>query len=78
MLRHMTLVKNRRFRGKYRLHDQLLVIVNVDPRALTYHPEDGGYVSPKHRFLQDPHGVTSQKTSFLIATTVKTSHVTYH
>jgi hypothetical protein len=31
---------------------------------------------PKRRFLQEPHGVTSQKTAFLIVTTVKTSNVT--
>jgi hypothetical protein len=31
------------------------------------------YVPPIHRFLQQPHGVTSQKTAFFIATAVKTS-----
>jgi hypothetical protein len=30
----------------------------------------------KSRFLQEPHGVTSQKTSFFIVTTVKTSNLT--
>jgi hypothetical protein len=29
-----------------------------------------------HRFLQDPHGVTSQKTPFFIVTAVKTSNLT--
>jgi hypothetical protein len=33
-------------------------------------------VPPKHRFLQEPHGVTSQKTPFFIVTTVKTSNLT--
>jgi hypothetical protein len=33
-------------------------------------------VSPKRRFLQEPHGVTSQRTAFLIATAVKTSNLT--
>jgi hypothetical protein len=28
-------------------------------------------VPPKRRFLQDPQGITSQKTSFFIATAVK-------
>jgi hypothetical protein len=32
--------------------------------------------SPKRRFLQEPHGVTSQKTPFFIVTTVKTSNLT--
>jgi hypothetical protein len=31
------------------------------------------YVYPKRRFLQEQHGVTSQKTTFLIVTAVKTS-----
>jgi hypothetical protein len=34
------------------------------------------YVPPKRRFLQEPHGVTSQKTPFFIITAVKTSHLT--
>jgi hypothetical protein len=29
-------------------------------------------VPPKRRFLQDPHGVTSQKTAFFIVTAVRT------
>jgi hypothetical protein len=33
-------------------------------------------VPPKRRFLQQPHGVTSQKTSFFIVTAVKTSNRT--
>jgi hypothetical protein len=32
--------------------------------------------SPKHWFLQEPHGVTSQKTPFFIVTAVKTSTLT--
>jgi hypothetical protein len=31
----------------------------------------------KRRFLQEPHGVTSQKTPFFIVTAVKTSNLTY-
>jgi hypothetical protein len=34
--------------------------------------------SPKHRFLQKAHGVTSQKTAFFIATAMKTSNLIYH
>jgi hypothetical protein len=30
----------------------------------------------KRRFLQEPHGVTSQKTPFFIVTAVKTSNLT--
>jgi hypothetical protein len=31
---------------------------------------------PKRRFLQEPHGLTSQKTAFFIATVVKASNLT--
>jgi hypothetical protein len=33
-------------------------------------------VPPKRRFLQEPHGVTTQKTPFFIVTAVKTSNLT--
>jgi hypothetical protein len=33
-------------------------------------------VPPKLRFLQEPHGVTFQKTTFFIVTAVKTSNPT--
>jgi hypothetical protein len=33
-------------------------------------------VPPKRLLLQEPHGVTSQKTAFFIVTTVKTSNLT--
>jgi hypothetical protein len=32
--------------------------------------------SNRRRFLQQPHGVTSQKTTFFIVTAVKTSNLT--
>jgi hypothetical protein len=32
----------------------------------------------KFQFLQEPYGVTSQKTSFFIVTAVKTSNLTRH
>jgi hypothetical protein len=34
------------------------------------------YVPPKRRFLQEPNGVTSQKTIFFIVTAVETSNLT--
>jgi hypothetical protein len=34
-------------------------------------------VPPKRRFLQEPHGVTTQKTPFFIVTAVKTSNLIY-
>jgi hypothetical protein len=34
-----------------------------------------GYVTAKRRFLQEPHGVTSQKTPFFIVTAVETSNL---
>jgi hypothetical protein len=34
------------------------------------------YVPPKRRFLQEPHGVTSQRTAFFIVTAVNTSNLT--
>jgi hypothetical protein len=34
--------------------------------------------TPKHGFLQEPHGVTSKKTAFFIITAVKTSNLTYN
>jgi hypothetical protein len=37
------------------------------------HPDEEELGSSKSRFLQEPHGVTSQKTSFFIVTAVKTS-----
>jgi hypothetical protein len=36
-----------------------------------------GYVPPKRLYLQEPHGTTSQKTSFFIVTAVKTSILTW-
>jgi hypothetical protein len=34
-------------------------------------------IPPKNRSLQEPHGVTSQKTEFFIVTAVKTSNLMY-
>jgi hypothetical protein len=36
----------------------------------------GTTLAPKRRFLQEPHCVTSQKTTFFIVTAVKTSNLT--
>jgi hypothetical protein len=38
----------------------------------------GRYDPPKHRFSQEPHGITSQETAFFIVTVVKTSNHTHH
>jgi hypothetical protein len=37
----------------------------------------GELSSPKRRFLQEPHGATSQKTPFFIVTAVNTSNLAY-
>jgi hypothetical protein len=37
--------------------------------------EDRRQVPPKRRFLQEPHGITTQKTPFFIVTAVKTSNL---
>jgi hypothetical protein len=34
-------------------------------------------IPPKRWFLQEPHGVPSQKTGFVIVTAMKTSSLTY-
>jgi hypothetical protein len=33
-------------------------------------------IGPKRRFLQEPHGVISQKTQFFIVTVLKTANLT--
>jgi hypothetical protein len=35
-------------------------------------------VPTKHRFLQEPHGVTSEKTAFFIVIVVRTSNLTFY
>jgi hypothetical protein len=32
---------------------------------------------PKRLFFQEPHGITPQKTAFVIVTAVKTSNLTF-
>jgi hypothetical protein len=44
--------------------------------AVTYNRRRRCLVPPKRRFFQEPHGVTSQKTPFLIVAAVKTSNLT--
>jgi hypothetical protein len=36
------------------------------------------YVPPKRLFLQEPHGVTPQKTPFIIVTAVETSQLAWN
>jgi hypothetical protein len=35
------------------------------------------YISPNHRFLQEPHSITSQKMQLFIVTAMQTSNLTY-
>jgi hypothetical protein len=65
--------KNRYFGEMYRLHQivflrsvrRLLVTVNDVPSSPIFSPWWLTlYVPPKCRFLQEPHGITSQKTKF--------------
>jgi hypothetical protein len=64
--------KNQRFGGMQRINHQ--VDKNLRARNVSSNLE------PKHcsRFLQEPRGVTSQKTAFFIITPVKTSNLTIH
>jgi hypothetical protein len=55
---------------------RLLVIANVSSSPILVTLMMEGYSPPKRRFLQEPHGVTSQKTEFFIVTAVKTSNLT--
>jgi hypothetical protein len=73
--------KNRHLMGTYRLHRQndtnRRARNNVSSNEQTRHTSwSRRYVPPKHRFLQEPHGVTSQMTAFFIVTAVKTSNLT--
>jgi hypothetical protein len=49
-------------------------VVPSSPILITMMKEAPG--SKKRRFLQEPHGVTSQKTPFFTVTAVKTSNLT--
>jgi hypothetical protein len=78
--------KNRCFGGTYRHHHQgdrnrslllLLVTVNVVPSSpIRVILMMRRYVHPKRRFLQEPYGVTSQKTQFF-SHSRKKSNVTW-
>jgi hypothetical protein len=60
-----------------RISSQLLLTANVVSSSIilpTLMMEQ--YVLPNRQFLQEPHGVTSQKTAFFVAITVKTSNLT--
>jgi hypothetical protein len=57
---------------------RLLVTANVVPNSpILVTLMMDAIVSPKSRFLHEPHGVTSQKTTFFIVNAVKTSNLTY-
>jgi hypothetical protein len=56
---------------------RLLVTANVVPSSpILITLMMGRHVPLKRRHLQEPHGVTSQKTAFFIVTDVKTSNLT--
>jgi hypothetical protein len=54
----------------------LLVTAKVVPSSLILSTLIVVILPPKRRFLQDPQGVTCQKTLFFIVTAVKTSNLT--
>jgi hypothetical protein len=65
--------KNRRFGGTWRLlhqGDKIGELGTTQAAGVRQFP-------PKHRFLQEPQGVTSLKTPFFIVTAVKTSNLTH-
>jgi hypothetical protein len=66
--------KNRRFGEKYRL---IIRVARIGKLGTTLAVTSNRYVPPKRRFLQDLHGVISQKTAALfLVTAVKTSNLT--
>jgi hypothetical protein len=50
---------------------RLLVTANVPSSSILVTLMMEALQSPKRRFLQEPHGVTSQNTAFFLVTTVK-------
>jgi hypothetical protein len=73
---------NRRFGGTYHfLHqsdkNRLLVAVSVIPSSqILVTLMKGALTTSKSLFLQEPYGITSQKTPFFIVIAVKTSNLT--
>jgi hypothetical protein len=72
--------RNRHFRGTYCLHHQsgknnkLRTTLAVSswffpPRWWRW------YIPPKYRYLQEPHGIISQKTAYFVVTAMKTSNL---
>jgi hypothetical protein len=60
--------KNRRFGVTNRLHHQGANVAASSPILVTFMME--AIFPPNRRFLQEPHGVTSQKTAFFNVNTV--------
>jgi hypothetical protein len=56
---------------------RLLVTASAVPSSLILVTLMKEALPPKRPFLQEPHGVTSQKTPFFIITAVKTSNLTH-
>jgi hypothetical protein len=70
--------KKRRFRGTFYLHHQGEKFNEIGI-ATEEHSDEikwRRYVPSKRRLLQEPHGITSQKTPFFIVTAVETSNLT--
>jgi hypothetical protein len=59
--------KEQRFGGTNRLHHQDCKIWRAGTLELTSNRSKLRYLPPKRQFLQEPHGVTSQKTAFFIS-----------
>jgi hypothetical protein len=51
-------------------------LLGCDAVSLFCHPDDGGDMFLRNRFVQEPHGVKSQKAAFFIVSAVKTSDLT--
>jgi hypothetical protein len=73
--------KNRRFGGMYRLHRQdeknLRARITVSNKEWCLLGCYAVWLLLERWFLQESHGVTSQKITVFIVTTVKTSNLTY-
>jgi hypothetical protein len=56
---------------------QLIVTANIVPNSLIFSPWScRRYVPLKHWFIQEPHGITSNRMAFFIVTATKTSNLT--
>jgi hypothetical protein len=73
---HMTPCGSRmtqRFGGRYRFHYQVQKSQQARDNISSnqQHPDDGGDIPLKRRFLQEQHDVTSQKTPFFLSASLQ-------